>query len=599
MQEIRTRSIHAINLITTSVGSPRRHLLFLVIALFVGLSFFSRHLTALAVLGSNYNVFAYNPEAVHQSRGKIENYDYQPDALIWDETAFYGRYTQQILRGDIIGNSFSLYQPYLLDQTSSTRNQGFPFFFSRGGPVVIALLALVLGDVRQAFMLADMIFPALIAFLVVWLCWYLRHSIAFAITALSLFMWFNWSDINNLLHGGRGIGEITFLRTPFPQVSTVFFVLFLITIADFVTQPNLRAVGFLIILLPLNFLTYEFSGLVVFAITAALIPVALLHRDRGSFIGYSAAIGLVVVLLSGAALSAPAWIGIIQSSPVFGALVAERPGAHSHLPDVGRTVIVALFWLPTFMIRFRKWDSRLFWSAIWLGAIVVLNQQVLTGVNIEADHITGNFLEPLFMIYMLDVVLVLVPPISGKLAALAAGLVFFVGFGQAATRGAITAQVQIPFTTKDPAFEQLASTLNKQDRRYVVVTGDLYLNNVLPAYIPQRLLVPKTIDDPMSSNQRDMLRNTAANLLGYSNWNEMMNSMYQVNVPVGGGQSGLMIDRSKVIVVTNRHLHVNVQIDAPQLIMSNADFQVGFLAGVSVRGSDAAAASDGYQALAP
>ena len=97
------------------------------------------------------------------------------------------------------------------------------------GPLILAGIArLPGGDVRTAFLAANLLFPIGIALSLMFLSWELRPSMSFAVAATSLIMFFNWQDVLNFIAFLRGARQNSamFLRTPYPQVSVVLFAFF-------------------------------------------------------------------------------------------------------------------------------------------------------------------------------------------------------------------------------------------------------------------------------------------------------------------------------------------------------------------------------------
>jgi hypothetical protein len=98
------------------------------------------------------------------------------------------------------------------------------------------------------------------------------------------------------------------------------------------------------------------------------------------------------------------------------------------------------------------------------------------------------------------------------------------------------------------------------------LTNDPLLDQILPAYVPQKPLQPWWMD-PLSNSEIRALHLAAAHLL-----EEPMD--YRAAHP----GSSLRFDPAKTIVVCNRHRPIHIRAAACQALVSNDDFLVISLA---------------------
>src|SRR5581483_8083832 len=433
----------------------------------------------------------------------------------------------------------------------------------------------ITGDVRGTFMLADFIFPALLTCVLVAFVYTLTRRLDVAVLGALLFIWFNWSDVVNLvvmLLGGRVTGEVLLLRTPYPQLALILFTLFLIGLVQTEQAPNWMWIIIGGLALALNFYAYVYAWTMAVVLLGILIAVEVVeHFWRGND-AQRRIVALVGIFGLGLVLAFPVWGGYLFAADVARDLAARTGEGISHSPDLRWTVILIVILLPLlFLTRkngpFENFKSRKLWMAFWLTGIVVVNIQVLTGRSVQSGHWIQYFLEPFFGIYLVDMGLCVwqqwrrgaMLGIPQAYVTLAISLLFLLGMGQNILRLTWAAEDQKDYTRRDANFEQLIQTLDTLDPNTIIITQDAYLNRVLRGYVARRFLPPTWLD-PLS--QADVQRLTVAATLNPAN--------------AATNNGTLSLDTDHVVVVINRHQPADSEFSGTKRIILNDDFELGY-----------------------
>ncbi len=531
-----------------------------LISLLVGLSFSGAHLTGLVSLGGNYSPFLYNP--IYVRLRPQPKFMYLPASVAYDETTEYARFTREVLRGELSGNTLETYQPYVLDPIP-TRTL---FWRDRLGPLVLALLALPFsGSVAAAFILADFLFPALTAWTLLWLGRRLRADLSFGILAVAAVLWFNWYDVLGWIYrlGGAPWEQPIFSRTTNPQLSIPLFVAFLIALARLRERPGRAPALVLAAVLALNFYAYFYSWTFALAMLAGL-PLAVWLApgggDRRRFLLLAAGAAALA-----AAASLPVWAGVASGSPLAHDSFLRGMGQFTHRPDLPRALPSLFFLLVTAALARRRWPNAWLWLLFWLASLLTMNQQVFSGRKLHPDHYLAYFIEPFAVVFLLDlgfwlrdqlrrVPRWLVPALAAAALATGCGQNFY--------------QLHRYFTdsrayyTWDPAFRQVADLLARPEwRSYGYLTNDFYLDEMVAAYVPQKPLATKLMN-PLTDRDRDALL-------------EATRRLWSPTAP--GAPAPLRFNPEKILLIFNKHEALPIDRAACRPLLENRDFLVALL----------------------
>jgi hypothetical protein len=163
------------------MSRARRFFLFVVAALMFTLSLNTRHILSFAWHGSDYAIFSYSPEAV-----------------VWDETRAYGRFTHEIMRQEWFGNTLQSYNAFL--QLPQDGN-GVPWLRDRFPLLVLAGMSIGLDiPLSEAFFVFDMIALFILPLLLILMARKLGFSPVESLASAALFLCLSWQDLLNSIH---------------------------------------------------------------------------------------------------------------------------------------------------------------------------------------------------------------------------------------------------------------------------------------------------------------------------------------------------------------------------------------------------------------
>jgi hypothetical protein len=536
---------------------------FALFAAFAGVSFCFGHLAGLFYNGRSYTPLVYDRSVLPEG---APQYLYKLDHVLWDEATAYARYTQEILRGELSGKNLASYQAYITGAAVRSPR----WCRDRGGPLLLAGLALLFsGNVPAAFIAADFLFPALLTFSALLLCRKFFEDPPLGALGASLVVWWNAWDLIGLLYfhwGAPHYGPI-FVRTAYPQVSAIFYVLLLLAMIRLRDHPGPGGAAWLAAALALNFYTYVYSwsfGMAVIAAWLALLALPVTGpMAAGGCMRRRTALWLAAAALAALLASFPAWLPAIARPAAVQDSFVRLGGEATHQPEWEMLVVGGVFLGAAFFAGRRGWKRSWFWMVFWLAAAAAMNQQVITGIRIQPFHYLPNFIGPLAPLFLWDLVwwraggsLLRARRRAYALAACAALL----GFGQCAWRLARPMREDRWFHQIDRNFAEVLELLRTPSLRDCgFLTNDPFLNEILPAFVVEKPLDPWRMD-PLSNREMDALHHAAAAVLGEP----------------GVHESGLpyRLERRKTLLILNRHRRIDAHPAACQILLSNEDFLV-------------------------
>lgn len=565
----------------------RQILVFCAVSLLIGCSFFFRHITGMLYTRFQYSCLVYNPKSVREN--PPAKYDFMPEDVSWDETRWYGRWTNEVLRGEWSGADLESYSAFL---TSPVLRQPL-WLRDRMGPLILAGIARLPGsDVRTAFLAADLLFPIGIALSLMFLSWELRPSMSFAVAATSLIMFFNWQDVLNFIAFLRGARQNSaiFLRTPYPQLSMILFALFLLSLVRLVRKSSLAASLCFGIFLTMNFLTYFYSwtyalmligttGLLL--LTAALFPSLELPTPSIKNLRhiFTTLVGATVVSLL---LTFPVWEGIITKNSVVHATFLRSSGLLGHRPELKYSSLLLMLLVLLLLWRSCPWANR--WIAVvYLSAsLLVMNIQVITGKTIQPGHWAAFYIQPLFLLFLIDLLWELNRGKHRTLGRMVAAILLAAGILTSVYKLSIGARQAIDFNRRDPAFEQLLSLLQQPRLRdYGFLSNDDYVNSVLPAFVIQKPLWP-LYHDPLTDAQLASLKMASERSLESGSIPDLVSNSQTPRGPIPPSPV-LTFQTDRIIFVLNRHLSFSDSLlTNRRVLLQNQDFLVLTSAAVSL-----------------
>jgi len=293
-----------------------------------------------------------------------------------------------------------------------TDGKGDPYLFQPGGSMTVAYMGEAFGlDINNTLLLARFVLT-FIAFLLIYAFIVLlsRDKLA-ALAGTSVLLLadavMNLSGVKNLV---QGISPANFLSIGLPVDPAMFFIplfAFLIAFWLFYTRRDWRWGIASAVLLGFSFYNYFYSWTYLYAFGGFLVLLFLLKKD------WREAARVCSVFAGALLMAIPYGINIYRAAqyPTY-AEVGERFGiVATHAPlFIG---FVALGALMVFLLWFPRGDKQkyLFWLALLLAPIATLNQQILTGKEMQAAHYHWYFHKPIAVL----LVIVLIFYLCGRL----------------------------------------------------------------------------------------------------------------------------------------------------------------------------------------
>lgn len=388
----------------------------------------------------------------------------------------------------------------------------------------LAALARLTGGTANAFIVCDFLLPPL-AFLLVWrLIAGCVHSEALgALGALATIL-ISFGPRNFLVLGKDAIQPLEYSRLLHPELSFTLFLLALWLLRLAVSQPSLLAVNrpstqLLVangVAGGLLFYVYAYYWPAWFG-ACALLCILAVRR-------------LWISLLTGALVGSFFWLNVLEAQrfPNYVWRIARFEIEHGHIPYTPKLVytaaVIAVF---AVLLAVRKYfgepaDWRtvaLFWSSIFVAACCGLNEEIVTGVNVESmAHYPNRVFQPLlFMAFFALAGPALRRLLPGKWwhPAVLAGIVFLVGI--AAVRQVSVAANTAPKHVYTAEEQSLFGWLNSHTPvDSVVLLSVNELAQLLPAFTHNFQFIPNGTRTT-ASNEEILERFLAGEkLLGHS-----------------------------------------------------------------------------------
>ncbi len=533
----------------------------LLFSLLAGLSFFARHLIGFGLAGGRYGPLAYDRSLV--AAGRDAAFLHTPNYVLFDETTGYARHAHEILRAEWAGPNLASYRPYVQGSLPPSP----AWYRDRLGPAVTALLVRCLaGNTPAAFAAADFLLPALLAATLLWLGRRLGLSFPFAAMATALFLWLSHFDLWWLLvslRTGRQ-NEATFLRTPNPQVCVALFGLLLVAALRLRDRPAWTSAALLAGALVLNFHAYFFAwtlGLVF------LVLWLVWDRRRPVFPYLLAAVAAALLA------AFPVWsTPLLAHPPVVEDCFWRLGGQVSRRPDWIHGLPVLLLAALSFAGHRRGWPNGWFWTLYWTACAIALNQQILTGRQMQSFHYVIYFAAPFAWIFLGDLVSRFRR--GGAGGALVAA-VLLLGLTVHLYRLTAAARQALPLNTADESLQQLARVLREPSLRpYGFLTNDEYLIWFLPGYLPQKPLQPWYVD-PLTNAEIRALDRAAFELSGYRRPDGIHTAFSRGDPPASPDpELQIRFDPGRLLLIANRHRPLALDASRCRALLANSDFLV-------------------------
>src|SRR3989344_4933130 len=277
---------------------------------------------------------------------------------------------------------------YKLSVSNVEESKNGPYIQPPGGEIFVAVLTKIFGlRPEQMIEIGNFIFPGLLAIILYALFYSITGSkivslLAPVIILLDSNLIFNKSDILNIFFDQDKVGENSYNRPIHPQISSIFFYLWLFFIYHYYQNKKSYTIIIAGILLGAFFYTYPFSWILALTILSFLIFLSLIQKE------YVLMRGFLIIFSIGLFLSVEYWINFYQfhAHPLF-EIMKKR---FIMYPD--RTFMWSdLLFLDLLMVFFlffktREKEKFYFFMAIIASLILVINQHVITGIRLFPGH---------------------------------------------------------------------------------------------------------------------------------------------------------------------------------------------------------------------
>lgn len=283
-----------------------------------------------------------------------------------------------------------------------------PYLFQPLGSMMVAYMGEMLRlDINDTILLSRLVLP-FASFLLIYgfvflLCRKRLLSVAAASVLLLAEGALSGFGASSLLHGISPADFIRIARPVNPAMIYIFFFGFLIAFYKFYKTGDWRWGAFAVVFLGANFYNYFYSWTFLYAMGAILGASLLILRRWKEALS-------VAAVYAGALLIAIPWAVNLYRAMQYPTYkgVGHRLGIiYTHEPlFIGFTALSALlvFLGARYLLGFWKGErDYLFGLALLLAPIVTMNQQILTGRIMQADHYHWFFHKPLAVIFLLIV----------------------------------------------------------------------------------------------------------------------------------------------------------------------------------------------------
>lgn len=382
-----------------------------------------------------------------------------------EETYTYAPEVWHLLKGYWRGD------PYIWEQ----RVGPSPYVSELLSIMPVAILALLTGSVANSFVLADFIFPSIMFFTIYYFLIKLKYNRFFAISAtigvvITPFISMVFPKIQSYgtLLTGSSSGPLFFIRTPHPQISTVFVFLALFLTA-LLFESKFKKINLIIlwaiVIASATYSSFYVSSTVLLG-TLFLLPFFVKKIRIKTMI-----IGLFTYFI----LVLPFVINAFEQRQMltnFDFLSRFTFSKEIMFPIQIRYI---LFGLLFYMSARKSWLPKPFLAYIFAAALLIDFHQLIFKVNIQADHWISRILAPIATLTLFLIVDKFVPATRKILWLGAAVILIIIGFSRQqswieANKDELGGNIErkqliteiVTKTKKDDVIGSFSSDLNKE-----------------------------------------------------------------------------------------------------------------------------------------
>lgn len=190
-----------------------------------------------------------------------------------------------------------------------------------------------------------------------------------------------------------------FSRPVSPEFSSIFLFMYLLVFLRFLRNPKWGSALTLGIIFGLSFYVYFYSFTFFMALNAVFLVLLAARKRREVFMK------LLSASVVGCVIGSYEILSLIQvsHSPLYKEMaeMSKLQSSHSPLFSTAGIIVTILFLLLMFVYK-RKWTEDEYFIVGLLGtALVVINQQVITGIVLQSGHYHWYFNTPIYIISLL------------------------------------------------------------------------------------------------------------------------------------------------------------------------------------------------------
>lgn len=394
-----------------------------------------------------------------------------------DAELFYTSRIQEIKDGYYqMGNSYlfeNKNDPYLQPPLAEMVMAGFGWIFNL--------------DITGIMIYGSKLFFPIIVWLAMYFAiyvWRKDKKIAF-LTSLVIFLSSNlvyhFLDLINIFRFGGTNGFSPYLRPINPQISSLLFFLFL---GFFYLSLEKKKKIFLIlssIFFGLSFYVYLYTWTYILTFIVLLIIFFLIKKEKES-----AYISLKIII-GGILISIPYWYVFFKAimSPQFEYAATNQGMISTHAFIFSKVAVLAILlcWIVSKIVKLNKKLNYYFWLFLTLTAIIVINQQVITGKELYHGHFHWYYNTPVLIITIilsLDLLVKKYLPKRRNLIILLLSI-FFIFNGMIVWINSFNSNFERFKNYQN--YGDIVEWINENDLKdKVIVSEDLGLNSMIPPY---------------------------------------------------------------------------------------------------------------------
>lgn len=229
------------------------------------------------------------------------------------------------------------------------------------------------------------------------------------------------------------------------------------------------------VILGLSFYTYPYTWTFLFAFLGCLVLIYIYKKEWIKIKN--------IVLTTGIALlvSIPYFWNLWQAMhhPLYSELSERFSIIKTHSPQVGALVLILLSIFLLFFPRKNK-DKYFFCLGLVLTPLIVLNQQIITGIIMVPDHYHWYYHTPLAILFVVIIIFELFKKKSIQFGLI--GLILFINFCNVWMIQSSFYQRQEPIAVKNQRYGPVFEWLRNNTEKDQVVAGDRVVSRLIAIY---------------------------------------------------------------------------------------------------------------------